>query len=367
MHRVAAMIYGSENHYIDHLAPLCSLLDIPLIVTEQESYDLLSIFYKNLTVIIKEPFSIASYIAENYDIIFCCTARALFDEIFFFQQTLLNKKIHTIWCPHGNSDKGHSSLFMEGLKGESAALVYGQKMIDFFKEKKILDTLKRVATVGNYRKRYFLHHKPFYDDLVKTKIQKRLAVKKKNILFAPTWYDIEKSSSCFDILPILIDKLPEDFNLIIKLHPNIYLQEPSKVEKLKLEIEERSEILLLEDFPPIYPILDFIDIYLGDASSIGYDFITLNKPMFLLNQNARDSQKDPGMYLFRCAVEIKKDQYHDIFKIIKAYLPSDRSYFTDVRKEVERYTFDEDLPLEEWKKNIFQLFSTFPDEEINFF
>ena len=89
--------------------------------------------------------------------------------------------------------------------------------------------------------------------------------------------------------------------------------------------------------------------------------------MFLLNQNARDSQKDPGMYLFRCAVEIKKDQYHDIFKIIKAYLPSDRSYFTDVRKEVERYTFYEDLPLEEWKKNIFQLFSTFPDEEINFF
>lgn len=103
MRHVAGLIYGNDPHYIDHLAPLCSLLEIPLIVTDEEIKESLDIFYPKLAVIYIDTLSATSYVAEHYDILFYCGARAFFDDIFFFQQKLMNKKIHTIWCPHGNS------------------------------------------------------------------------------------------------------------------------------------------------------------------------------------------------------------------------------------------------------------------------
>src|SRR3989339_2080057 len=118
----AGLIFGPAPHYIDHLAPLCSLLAIPLIVTEEEEKKLVQTFYPEVQVTQIDSISLPDLLVEKIDIIFLCTPRILFDEIFFFAQKLRNKKVHTIWCPHGNSDKGHISLFMEGLDKEEVAL-----------------------------------------------------------------------------------------------------------------------------------------------------------------------------------------------------------------------------------------------------
>jgi len=365
--RAAGLIYGPEPHHLDHLAPLCCLLQIPLIVTEESILEQAEQFYPELEAKCVSYHSISDALVKNFEVIFHCSIRDLFDEIFFFAQKFNNKKLHTIWCPHGNSDKGHSTFYMEALGKEEVALVYGQKMIDFFKEKGVFDNLKAHAIVDNYRYSYYLKHKTFYDELVKNKIGRQLPVRKKKILYAPTWDDVEKSSSFYDATASLIERLPESFNLIIKLHPNLRLKDPFGVDKFLLAYEDRIQILFIEDFSPVYPLLNFVDIYIGDASSIGYDFLAFNKPMLLLNQNNRDSEKDPGLYLFKCGIEIRKDQYHDIYKILTAYLPSDISYFSDVRKNVYEYTFGKEKNEIDLKAEIEALYKVFPEKDLNFY
>ncbi|NDB87266.1 MAG: hypothetical protein EB127_31980, partial [Alphaproteobacteria bacterium] len=162
-------------------------------------------------------------------------------------------------------------------------------------------------------------------------------------------------------------ELPQEYNLIIKIHPNLYAQDPAQVEQILGYCARQNSILWLEDFPSIYPILDFVDIYIGDASSIGYDFLTFNKPMILLNQNNRIADKDPGLYLYRCGIEIRRDQYPDIYKILSAYLPTDSAHFQNIRKITEEYTFGLPLTEKNLKEKVDNLYNTFPEEELNFY
>ncbi|MBS0628439.1 MAG: hypothetical protein JSS09_09550, partial [Verrucomicrobia bacterium] len=46
----AGLIQGWAPHYIDHLAPLCSFLKIPLIVTEEAIAEILALFYPEVLV-----------------------------------------------------------------------------------------------------------------------------------------------------------------------------------------------------------------------------------------------------------------------------------------------------------------------------
>ncbi|MCX6989316.1 MAG: CDP-glycerol glycerophosphotransferase family protein [Chlamydiae bacterium] len=366
-YRAAGLIYGPESHYLDHLAPLCSLLHIPLCVTEESIFILAKEFYPGLDVRLENYPSMGSYLIEHFDILFHCSVRQLFDNAFFFVQKLHNKKIHTIWCPHGNSDKGHSSYFMEALKEESVALIYGQKMLELLDDKGVLEKLKSYATIGNYRLCHYLKNKPFYQNLVRYKIARRLPSAKKKILYAPTWNDTEKSTSFYDASLHIINNLPEEYDLIIKIHPNLPNEDPVGVERILARSEENDSILLLENFPTIYPLLEYVDIYIGDASSIGYDFLPFNKPMLLLNQNNRDSQNDQGLYLYQSGIEVRFDQYPDIYKILSAYLPSDLSHFTDIRKKIEKFTFGDKTTEESIQQKIEALYRTFPEPYLNFY
>ena len=47
----AGLIYGKLAHHLDHIAPLCSLMQIPLIVTEEEIARAARQFYPGVEVI----------------------------------------------------------------------------------------------------------------------------------------------------------------------------------------------------------------------------------------------------------------------------------------------------------------------------
>lgn len=365
--RRAGLIYGPDLHHLDHLAPLCCFMKIPLIVTEEKIADLAKRFYPGLEVILSEYLTVAQYLVAHFDIVFYSMPRDLFDEVFFFAQKLSQKRVHTIWCPHGNSDKGNSIVYMEALKKEEAALVYGKQMIEFLKRKHVFDQLKGHVITGNYRHQFYLSQKSFYDALAEKKISRQLPQAEKTLLYAPTWQDYENSSSFFDATEPLIEKLPEQHNLIIKLHPNLYLQEGFKVEELIEKYEARPNVLFVSDFPAIYPLLDLADIYIGDMSSIGYDFLVFNRPMFFLNQNVRDQQDDLGLYLFRCGVEIKPEQYEDIHGIIDRYFHFELRDFSEIRKEVYALAFAPAKPLNELKIEIEYLSTVFPEPGLDFF
>lgn len=365
--RSAGLIYGPDLHHLDHLAPLCCFMKIPLIVTEEKIAGLAKRYYPGLEVILSEYLTVAQYLVSHFDVLFYSIPRDLFDEVFFFAQKLNQKRVHTIWCPHGNSDKGNAIFYMEALKKEEAALVYGKQMIDFLQRKAVFDQLKGHVITGNYRYQFYLDHQSFYDEHAEKQIARRLPKAEKNLLYAPTWQDYERSSSFFDAIAPLADTLPEQHNLIIKLHPNLYVQEEFKVQELIEKYEDRPNVLFVSDFPCIYPLLNLADIYIGDRSSIGYDFLVFNRPMFFLNQSAHLSQNDLGLYLFRCGIEINPDQYDDIHGIIDRYFHFELRDFSQIRQDVYALAFAPTKPLDKLKSEIERLYSVFPEPGLDFF
>src|SRR5438105_1920604 len=59
--------------------------------------------------------------------------------------------------------------------------------------------------------------------------------------------------------------------------------DPDHYYKVMPEKTSKHNLLFITDFPLIYPLLAKTDIYLGDVSSIGYDFLFFQKPMFFFN------------------------------------------------------------------------------------
>ncbi len=363
----AGLIYGPAIHYIDHLAPLCSLMGIPLFVTEEEEENLLATFYPEVKTERIDSIRLPDLLVENIDIVFVCTPRILFDEVFFFAQKLRNKKVHTIWVPHGNSDKGHIAPAMEALNQEEVALVYGNKMIDFLKQKKAFDQLKAHAVTGNFRRAYYLQHKAFYDGIVSDRFLRKLPQAEKTILYAPTWNDSESSSSFSEALGFLVKNLPDNWNLLVKPHPNLLMENEEKNQRLIEKYETHERVRFALDFPPVFPLLDAVDIYIGDFSSIGYDFLGFDKPMFFLNSQKRDPKTDLGLYLYQCGVEIRPDEYGNIYEIIKKSLPHDHTNFSEIRKKIDDYAFGSRKSSESLKKEIENCYSCFPDKDLNFF
>lgn len=326
----AALLYGPSEHHLDHLAPLADFYDIPLIVTQEEVVELAKRYYPAVNVQHVDYLRLPFHLLDKYETVFSCLPRVSVEEICFLAQAFSKKRIATIWCPHGNSDKGHASPFMEALCNEERALVYGDRMVEFLKNKGAFDQLKQCEKVGNLRYAFYQKHKSFYQALVEKEILPLLKKGVPTILYAPTWQDCENSSSFEDIAPILVEKLPANFNLIVKPHPN----------QLNT-CEQDGRTLFLENFPPIYPLLDLVDIYVGDMSSIGYDFLAFQKPMFFLNQNMRDLKNDPGLYLYQCGTVLEPEDYAHIFQIIEKATPHDKELFLKVRQKVYSETFSE--------------------------
>lgn len=322
----ACLLYGDQEHYLDHLAPICALLDIPLIVTEDRIQLLAAHYYPDIEIKVVEPLALPQKILSSYDVIFSCIPKKLLDQLFLITELLYRKKLKTVWVPHGNSDKGHHSYFMENLRDEKNLIVYGQKMLDFFKQKGVFEEPKTVLVLGNYRKEYFERHRVFYETVLKKEITPFLG-KKETLLYAPTWNDYEQNSS-LSVLPQVLT-LSEDFNLIIKLHPNQIKQ--------NTDLQNDHSALFLESFPPIYPLLSIVDLYLGDYSSIGYDFLSRDKELYFLNHKQRDNS-DPSSFLFRCGVPIPSEKFSSLGQVIRENRQETHSL---IRKEIKRYTFED--------------------------
>lgn len=275
--KLAGLIYDNSTHYLDHLGPFCALMECPLIIIEEGLAHLAREYYPDLEVIESSPFE------QNFPerVIACDPAplvRAAFPQ----------KEVKTIWLPHGRSDKGHTAPFFEALKGERIVLVYGRAMEQQLRQKEIEAEIVRI---GNYRFEYFLKHKEFYRGKLPTQENKE------KILYAPTWDDAENSCSFWNAFGSLAKGVKEHQNLYVKLHPNTVLQFEPEIEILIGKYGRGEQIHVLPEFPPIYPLLEQMDAYIGDMSSIGYDFLTFNRPMFFLNASNRFALHQCGKHI----------------------------------------------------------------------
>ena len=348
---------NNQIHYNDHLAPICLVMGIPLLMTDEERAHEAQRLYPEVQITLADWRDITpKYLIENFDVFFQSDQwhRHKFYNTFKELEQEYNKTVRNVHLPHGFSDKVY---WFKKAVWEDILLYYGDNMLDIFKVVGITHHLNAAVRTGNYRYLYYLKHKAFFDKIVEEEIWSRLEKSKPTILYAPTNLLEPKTASIFHSKD-LFDNLPSDYNLIVKVHPNVeYVHSPT-MHSLTGKYDRRSNVLFIRDYPLVYPILARSDIYVGDMSSIGYDFLAFNRPMFFLNQSKRNVKKDRNLYLYRCGFEIKPEQYKDFYKILESQLPFDKERYSSIRQEVYRYSFGEEVPFNSLKKAIIHSYQT---------
>lgn len=348
---------NSQIHYTDHLAVVCIIMGIPLLFIDETDYNLGSKYYPGLDAQQVDYQALTpEFLTANYDTLFLSDLwdKRTFHEKFQPFEEKYHKTMRHVHCPHGFSDKG---FYLMKTANEDVALLYGQNMIDMLKSYGVFENLNAYVISGNYRYSYFKQNKKFYDEIIDKEVLSHFDKKRPVILYAPTWLDLEESTTFFDAYHDILENLPSDYNMIVKLHPRLELDDIAKYYQIVGKYEEKANILFLKDFPLVYPLLAHTDIYLGDMSSVGYDFLPFNKPMFFLNKQQRDPNTDRGLFLFRCGVEVRPENYSQLYKIIEENLPSDQERFAKIRSDVYDYTFGKERTFADIKADIIKAIS----------
>ena len=333
---LAAHIFGNTFNFLDHLAPLASLLKIPLVLTDREIYAAAQKFYPDLELILHQDYvTLEGFLRKKFRGLISCYSQQNTENIL---SSLFKQKLLRIWSPHGNSDKGMEENLFELLKEEKIDLVYGHKMLEAFKKHGVSKKIKHQIMIGNFRLHYFQKHFSFYQKKLKKIIP--FQNDKKTLFYAPSWGQEKYNLHILKTLRFLIENLSSNFNLIIKPHPYSLTRMDYEFDRLKNQKSQTKNsyknVVFIRDFHAIYPLLERADLYLGDFSSVGYDFLFYDRPMFFLNYGPHRQTKTANKFLLQGGVEIKKET--ELVEKIVQGLKKDK--FGQKRKEIYNYTFD---------------------------
>ena len=280
--RCAGFNTGSDFHLLDHIAPLAHLMNMPLFIEEEKNFTLSSHYYPMVETIFSPDIEKnLKFFATHFDALFECKYwKSSLKKIF---QDFYQKEMLLVYCSHGQSDKGFGLPLLEPYSTQDRVLIYG----DLFSNMLLsLNIPHNPIFTGNYRLSFYHQHKSFFDALTEKEIFSKLPNQNKTVLYAPTWNDADGATSFFKQAPALFSSFPSNWNLIVKVHPLLEQRDPTQYYRIAALLENKPNQLLVSEFPLIYPLLSKIDAYLGDYSSVGYDFLFFEKPMFfLLSEN----------------------------------------------------------------------------------
>lgn len=343
----ACLVSGDHSvHHLDHLAVIAFIMDAPIVSDSEKLDQAIRTYYPQVKPIyIQFHQQILEYLASNHERLFFSVApygRDLSPLI----EAFFGKKIEFWYCPHGNSDKTLKHYSMQ-----QQALIYGDQMEKRLQEEGHIEPLEACVRIGNPRFTFYTMFKDFYDNLVEKEIFSQFDKKQRVYLYAPTWEDFERSSSFFDFPSSLIKKLPDSINLIIKMHPWLEEHQPGYVHLVEEMCRDKKNIITLCHYPLIFPILERTDLYIGDFSSIGYDFLLYDRPMFFLDPKKRLRNRKNDTSLHTCGVVIPTENYGDSLPFIETHIKV-QHLLSQLRQKLYRHAFGKTASFASIKKNI---------------
>jgi hypothetical protein len=343
--------HEAQIHFLDHLAVICHVLDAPLLLIKELEFNIAKTFYPEVDIRFMpyEEFS-SDYLVSNFDVLILSDlwSKAAFHEKYDSLEKKYGKTLRHMHCPHGFSDKGY---YLHKCAYEDILLVYGLNMLDLLKYYGVSQHLSHYAITGNYRYSYYKKHQAFYKEIINKEVLTKFDKERPLILYAPTWQDSDQATTFFDVCSNILDLLPKDYNMVVKTHPRLEWDDPTLYYQILRKYKDKKNILFLNEFPLVYPLLDCADMYIGDMSAIGYDYLVFNKPMFFLNTKGRNLINDRTL-LYSCGVEIFPDQMMDIYTIIADSLSSDKERYTQFRQVLYDYTFGAERSFAEIKEDV---------------
>ncbi len=342
--KLAAIVTGPDT-YLDHLGVLAYIMDMPLFITEKETFASALAFYPQIQAIHKESQDLdVDFLAHHFDALFE-SGKFFTMELSPLMELLYNKKMRFIYCPHGHSDKGHSA---KQFAPQDISLVYGSHMSDLLKQTGAINSIRSTAATGNYRLAFYQKYRSFYKDLVEQIIGSKLDPNKKTALYAPSWQDGENPTSFFKEAGRLIQDLKQELNLIIKLHPFLKQFHPAETFTVLEQYQDEQGVIFLENFPCIYPLLDRCDLYIGDYSSIGYDFLSFDRPLYFLMQ-----EHGPRFEIHSCGEIIPSKE--NIARFIQNTWQENTLGKKEARKDLYEYVFGKEKSFDVLKTEILSI------------
>lgn len=321
------------RHFSEHLAPICILLHIPLLLSELAEAEFLEKIYPGLKTEVWQGETLSlSRLLETFSLLIQSEywPRKKWEEAKIRYGNRSNKP-HHLHCPHGFSDK---RFWLAQAAQEEGTLYYGLLMQTWLREEGMEET--RQIWCGNYRACYYQKYRDQMDAFCEENVLSRFKKKQFCILYAPTCLDQELSTTFFETKDLL-DHLPPEYNLLVKLHPALVEKAPWEVEELILSYSGRPNLLILDQFPLVYPILQHMDVYVGDVSSMGYDFLNLGKPMFFL----KNRQNRPPRLLEKAGCSLPVEKASLIYSLL------DKQPDVSVQKHLYQQAFGPTLSWEE--------------------
>lgn len=343
---------GPATH-LDHLGVLCLLLDIPLIVTDETAYETARRFYPKLDVHLCSWNDLSlTALADHADVLFGC-GKYWAESLLPALSCVCRKEMRFVFCPHGNSDKGRSLQPGEIHPEQDISLIYGNHMHELLRTTGALSAIGRTIRTGNYRYGYYLEHREFYDALAEELVFRHVPKDKKILLYAPTWPSKENPSPVFDLSSQLIEELSPAFTLLIKWHPLLEEFYPGPTHHFLGRYAEHPGVHFVADFPAIYPLLQRADGYIGDFSSIGYDFLAFDRPLYFLPP-ANAPSTGP---LFTCGMTLPRES---ISAHMQTTWEENQESFRAARQKLYRHAFGEARETGDLKKEIFETLEKTP-------
>lgn len=307
-------------HHLEHLLPLCEVLGAPVIVPGRSLASIARTAYPNPKII-----EIDDVDVEGEKLLFSPAIQEALApyRVILYSHLLSRKELRfvfgrqrhdpprVVFCPHGFSEKRQTWSSIAAY--QDISLFYGDFGLEQLTNWGVRDQLERYVVVGDYRRSYHGRHQSFFRELLSQKgldVDKRF---KSRVLYAPTWQDFLGSSSFRDAMGPLIDNLPDDWQLIIKPHPLLETKISGRFDEL---FSRRENIVLLRGVPLTIPVLEEIEAYVGDMSSLAYDCLPYDLPMVFLNQTANDVGDAKGSELFACGTVVDPGSYSEIYRCI---------------------------------------------------
>jgi hypothetical protein len=325
MNRVVSVNPECSLGFVDHLAPLLSLLKGDFLFVDPLSYETAKALYPDVSFKLVPPeTSFELDLHPHYRYFLACTIipKEIFQRHF--------SPLKSLFVPHGNSDKGYIATEAPFFKEPDHLFIYGEKMRAYLEDKGVFHEFAAPPIYsGNYRLSYYKKHKTFYDRLIYDTIGHKLSPHRKTILYAPTWGD---GCTLFSHGIKFLENLTDDYQVIIKAHPFLLDHYFGQFVLLKERFKDDPKVHFLEDFPPIYPLLNIIDYYIGDYSSIGYDYLAFNRPLFFF-------YKKPilPLALYQVGTLINEDDAARTLSILER-----PDLLQDVRQKLYHFTFGEE-------------------------
>ncbi|MBC1473800.1 glycosyltransferase [Listeria grandensis] len=145
---------------------------------------------------------------------------------------------------------------------------------------------------------------------------------KKFILFCPTWRKQEREEVTGIDLKQLIENLPPEYEVIVKLHPL-----ETSLRRLYKALDPRIHCFFNE-LVDIQELFILVDVLISDYSSAIFDYAHLNKKIIILQEDSENYQKKVGWYFDMKTTCLLEGKSYTTESLTQAILEEDPNIFS---------------------------------------